>query len=186
MQLTCNMVHCLDERALFSSSFVAVFWRSFPSNAPIMLYNIHYRWFFFSQGNDEQITWCIPKYRGQNLAFWCLHLGLLWTVIWLQSEVVDLCFIHCHIYTKTPFCCIETIANNALNHWHVVFDRLWANAVPTLNIAFTLTNVHAKWWIHCLLISSTPLLSYATSIYDQLKWVWSFLFSETTADFSII
>ena len=44
--------------------------------------------------------------------------------------------------------------------------------------SFSLTKAHAKWWIHCLLISSTPLLSYATSIYDQPKrvcWVfWCF------------
>ena len=33
-----------------------------------------------------------------------------------------------------------------------------------LNTDFSLTNVHAKWWIHCLLISSTPLLLHTTSI----------------------
>ena len=77
-----------------------------------------------------------------------------------------------HIYTKTPFCCIETVANKTLNRWlGVVFDQLWANAAPTLNTAFSLTNVHAKWWIHCLLISSTPLLSHTTSIYDWPKRV---------------
>ena len=77
-----------------------------------------------------------------------------------------------HIYTKTSFCCVKTVANNTLNCWHiVVFDRLWANTTPTLNTAFSLTNVHAKWWIHCLLISSTPLLSHATSIYDWPKRV---------------
>ena len=85
-----------------------------------------------------------------------------------------------HIYTKTPFCCIETIAKNALNHWHVVvFDWLWANTTPILNTAFSLTNVHAKWWIHCFLISSTPLISHTTSIYNQPKQVcgvfWCFL-----------
>ena len=81
-----------------------------------------------------------------------------------------------HIYTKTPFCCIETVANNALNRRRVVvFDRLWANTAPTFNTGFSLTNVRAKWWIHCLLISLTPLLSHATSIYDWPKWVcWVF------------
>ena len=77
-----------------------------------------------------------------------------------------------HIYTKITLCCIEKVANNALNRQCVVFfDWLWANAATTLNTAFSLTNVHAKWWIHCLLISSTPLLSCATSIYDWLKRV---------------
>ena len=75
------------------------------------------------------------------------------------------------IYMKTPFCCIETVANNTLNHWHIVFDRLWANVAPTLITAFLMTNVHAKWWIHCLLICSTPLPSHATSIYYWSKQV---------------
>ena len=51
----------------------------------------------------------------------------------------------------------------------VVFDQLWANTVPTLKSAFSSTNVHAKWWIHYLLISSTPLLSQAISIYNRPK-----------------
>ena len=77
-----------------------------------------------------------------------------------------------HIYAKTPFCCTKTVANNTVNCRHIaVFDWLWANAAPTLNIAFSLTNVQAKWWIHCLLISSTPLPSHLTSIYDQPKRV---------------
>ena len=91
-----------------------------------------------------------------------------------------------HIYAKAPFCCIETVANNALNHWCiVVFDRLWANTTPTLNTAFSLTNVHAKWWIHYLLISSTPLLSHTTSIYDWPKQVCGvfLVFFGTTAKF---
>ena len=60
---------------------------------------------------NEQNTLCIPKYRGQNLACWCLHFWLLWTaftcscpliwlLIWLWSEVLDPCFIHCHIFTQ--------------------------------------------------------------------------------------
>ena len=76
-----------------------------------------------------------------------------------------------HIHAKTFFC-IEIIVNNALNHrCVVVFDRLWANIAPTMNTAFSLTNVHAKWWIHWLLILSTPLLSHATSVYNWPKQV---------------
>ena len=68
-----------------------------------------------------------------------------------------------HIYIKLLFCCVETVANNALNHQCiVVFDQLWTNVAPTFNTAFSLTNLHAKWWIHCLLISLTSLLSHAT------------------------
>ena len=44
---------------------------------------------------------------------------------------------------KTPFRCVETVVNNALNRWLVVvFDRLWANTAPTVTTAFSLTNVH--------------------------------------------
>ena len=78
-----------------------------------------------------------------------------------------------HIYAKTPFCRIETVANNTLNcQYVVIFDRLLANAAHSLNTVFSLTNVHAKWWIHCILISSTPPLSHATSIYDRLKRIY--------------
>ena len=159
----CNWLvtlHCFGERAFFSSSFVAIFWRFLLSNVPIMLYNIRYKWFF--------------------LAYWRLHLWLLWTAftwccplswlpIWLQSEVVNPCFIHFHMFMqKLLFGCIKTVANNALNYQCiVVFGWLW------------LTNVHAKWWIHGLLISSNSLLSHTTSIYNQPKRVcevfWCFL-----------
>ena len=77
------------------------------------------------------------------------------------------------------FYSFKTVGNNALNRRRVVvFDWQWANTAPTLNITFSSTNVHAKWWIHFLLLSSTPLLSHATSIYDRPKrfcWVfWCF------------
>ena len=93
-----------------SSSFVAVFCRFLSSNVLMMLYNICYWWFFLSQGNQWN-TLHIPKYGGQNLACWCLHLWLLlmaftcccplsWLLIWLWCEVVDPCFIHRHIFTQ--------------------------------------------------------------------------------------
>ena len=85
-----------------------------------------------------------------------------------------------HIYTKTPFCCIETVTNDALNCQQVVFDWLWANAAPTLNTAFSLTNVHAKWWIHCFLI----FISCNFNLWLTKMSLWSFLvFSGTTAKF---
>ena len=175
------LVHCLGERALFSSSFVATFWQFFPSNAPVMLYNIDGS--SFLKVINEQNTLCIPKYRGQNLACWCLHLLLLWTAltccypiswlsIWLRGEVMDPRFIHCHIFKqKLLFVSLKQLQTNALNRWHVVFDQQWANVASTFNTPFSLTNLPAKWWIYCLLISSTPLLSHATSIYDQPKRV---------------
>ena len=78
-----------------------------------------------------------------------------------------------HINTKTPFHCFETVANNTLNRrCVVVFDQVWASTVHTLYTTFSLTNIHAKWWILCLPISSSPLLSHVTSIDDWPKWVW--------------
>ena len=52
LQSTCDTVHCLGERALFSSSFVAIFLQFLPSNTPLMLYDICYWCFFLSQRNQ--------------------------------------------------------------------------------------------------------------------------------------
>ena len=138
----------------------------------------------FSKVIDEQNTLRILKYRGQNLACRCLYLWSLWTAftcccplswlpIWLLRNVVDLCFLHCHIFMQKLLhwnSCKQCFESSM--HCFFFFYRLGANATPTLNTTFSLTNVHAKWWIHCLLISSTPLLTHATSIYDWPKWVY--------------
>ena len=163
-------------KSTFSSSFVAVFWHFLPSKAPIMLYNIRYWWFFRFQWRKYLAHPKIQRPKPCLLMLTSLvtldGFHLSWLLIWLQSEVVDLFHPLSHIYAKTPFCCVEIVANNALNRWCVVvFDRLWANAAPTLNTAFSLTNMHAKWWIYCLLISSTPLLSHTNSICDWPKRV---------------
>ena len=100
----------LQKKPFFPSSFVAIFWRFPPSNAPIMLHNIHY-WRFLLSQIDEQNTLHIAKYSGPNLVYWCLHLWSLWTTftccsllswlpIWLRSELVNPCFINCHIFTQ--------------------------------------------------------------------------------------
>ena len=132
---------------------------------------------------DEQSTLRIPKYGGQNLTCWCLRLWSLWTaftccyplswlLICLRSDVVDPCFIHCHIFIpKLLFVALKQLQKGSESSmcccvWLTVSKR-WTH----LNTAFLLTNVHAKSWIHCLLISSTPLLSSATSIYIRLKRV---------------
>ena len=143
-----------------------------------MLYNICYWWFFLSQGN--QTKYLVhpkiqrPKPYQPMFAFLVALDGFYLLMSTQTPEWSGGSMFHplSHIYTKISYCCIETVANNTLNHWRVViFDRLWANTTPTFNTACSLTNVHAKWWIHCLLISSTPLLSHATSIYDLAKRV---------------
>ena len=62
-----------------------------------------------------------------------------------------------HTACKIYFNCARTAPNSYKQRFEssrvVVFDRLWANLVPILNRAFSRSNVHAKWWIHCLLIS---------------------------------
>ena len=158
-----------------------------------MLYNICYSWFLLSQGNQWTKYLVHPKIRRSKpclLMFGSLvtldnfHLLLaiqLTAILTLEWNAGSMFYPLSHIYAKTPFCCIETAANNC--QYIAVFDWLWENTAPTLSTSFSLRNVQAKWWIHCLLISSTPLLSYATSIYDQPKGVWSFLFSRTTDKF---
>ena len=70
-----------------------------------------------------------------------------------------------HTTWKYPFYCAETAPNSALNRRRVViFYRLWVNAVPISNRAFSCLNVHTKWWIHYLLISSMWQLLYLTQL----------------------
>ena len=83
----------------------------------------------------EQNTLRNPKYGGQNLACWCLCLVTMDSFylllsthtrlpIWLQSEVVDPCFIHCHIFTQK----LLFVALNQLQ------TRLWnINALFLIN-----------------------------------------------------
>ena len=151
LRLTCDTVHCLGERALFLLYlWLFLWWFFFPSNAPIMLYNICCWWFFLSQGNQWTKYVAHPKiWRPKPCLLMFASLISLDSFHLLLSTqlTVDLTpewsgrsIFHplSHIYAKTPFCCIETVANNTLNHWHIVaFDRLWANVAPTLNIAFS-------------------------------------------------
>ena len=170
-------------------------WQFLPLNAPIMLDNICYWRFFLSQSNRCTKYLAHPKIRRPKpclLMFASLvaldgfHLLVSTQLIadWIWSEEVDPMFHPLsHIYEKTTFCCVEVVANDALNLWRVVFYWLRANAAPTSNIAFSLINGHTKWWIHSLLIFSPHLVSHAT--YDQPKRVFgvSFMFSEKTAEF---
>ena len=136
---------------------MAVFWQFLSSNALIMLYNICYCWFFLSQGKWWTKYLVHPKIRRPKpcqLLFASLvaldgfHL-LLFTQLTadLTPKWSGASIFHplSHTYTKTLFCCVETIANNALNHrLVVVLDRLWANETHLLWIGFSLTNVHAN------------------------------------------
>ena len=136
LQSTCDTVHCLGERALLSSSFVAVFWRFLPSNTPIMLYNIWYWWFLLSQGNWWTKYLVHPKIRRPRPCL--LMFGLLVTLnnfhpllfTQLTANLTSewsggsMFYPLSYNYAKTSFCYVETVANNALNHGRViVFDQ---------------------------------------------------------------
>ena len=166
---------------------MAVFWWFLPSNAPLILYNIRCWWLFLSQSNRWTKYLAYPKIQRPTpslLMFVSLDSFHQLLSIQLTADLTwewsggSRFHPSSHIYAKTPFCCVETVANNALNCWYiVVFDRLWANTEPILNTVFSLTNVLAKRWIHCLLISSAPLLSQTTSIYYRPKGVGRVFFS---------
>ena len=194
----CDLVHCLGEKALFSPSLVAVFWRFLPSNAPLMLYNIHYWWVFFSQSNWWTKYFVAPKIRRPKpflLIFESLvdldgfHLMLstqLTTDLILEWSGGSMFHPLSHIYAKTPSCFIETVANNALNCQHiVVFDQLWANAAHTLNTVYWWT-IHAKCWIHCPPpdIFNSSAISHNFNLRSAKTNLLSFLvFSGTSAKF---
>ena len=77
-----------------------------------------------------------------------------------------------HIYTKTPFCCIETVANNALNCWCVVvFDQLWANAAPTLKHNFLIDKCSCK-IMNTLLSDIFQLLCYLMQLQFAVAYTY--------------
>ena len=146
LRSTCDMVHCPGERELFSTSFVPVFWWFLLSNALVMLYNIRYWWFFLSQGNWWTKYLSHPKIRRPKpclLMFASLvaldgfHLLLstqLTTDLILEWSGGFMFHALSHIYAKL-FVVIKQLQTTL---WivDVIFDRLWANAAPTLNTAF--------------------------------------------------
>ena len=87
---------------------------------------------------------------------------------------MDPCFIHCHIaHEKILFIVLKQL-QTAL--WIVDAFLFLIGCEKTRypfrsisNRAFSCSNVHAKWCIYCLLISSRCQLSHATSIYVWLK-----------------
>ena len=168
----------------FFSSFVAVFWWFLPSNAPIMLYNICYWWFFLSQGNRWTKYLAHPKIRRPKpclLMFASLvaldgfhlllsHSADCWFDSWVKWWI--------HVSSIVTYLC----KNPLLLHWNsckqcsesLTRCCLWSTVSKCgthFQHTFSLTNVYAKWWIHCHLIASTPLISHTTSIYNWPKQV---------------
>ena len=190
LQLICDTVICLGERAHFSSSFVVVFWWFLPSNTPIMLYIIHYWWFFLSKGNQWTKYLVDPK-------IWRTKPFLLMFVSFVALDGFHLLLSTqltanlSHIHAKTSFCCIETVANNALNCRHVVFDRLWANVTPTFN-SFLIDKCSCK-MVNTLLsdIFNSSAISCNINLQSAKTSLWSGVFQDNcwtwvTWAFSII
>ena len=91
---------------------------------------------------------------------------------WFDSEVkwwVHVSFIVAYLCINSFSLCWNSCKQLSESLLYYCFWSMWANKAPTLNIAFSLTNDHEEWWIHCLLISSTPLLSHSTSVYVALS-----------------
>ena len=120
-------MHCRGERALLSSSFVAVFLAISFFKTPIILYKFPYQWFFLSQGNLWTIYFAHPKILRPKtclLMFASLvaldgfHLLLstqLSTDLTPEWSGGSIFHSFSHIYAKNHFCCVETFASNALN-----------------------------------------------------------------------
>ena len=142
LRSTCDTVHCLGERALFSSSFGIIFSQFLLSNAPITPYNIPYWWFSLSQGN-LWIKYCThskiwrPKSYQLTFAF-LVALGGFHPLLFFQLtadltlECINGSLFYPLSYTawKNPFYCAETAPSSALNRRHiVVFDQRSAKTI---------------------------------------------------------
>ena len=86
---------------------------------------------------------------------WWIHISSIVTYLCKTSFLLP--WNSCKQYSEplTGFCFWSTVSKRSTHFEH----------------RFLLTNYHAKWWIHCLLITSIPLLSHTTSIYYQPRQV---------------
>ena len=174
----------------FSFSFVSVFVRFLSSDTTITLYNIRYWWFSLPEGNRWTKYFAYLKIQRPKpcllifaslIALDGFHLLLsiqLTADLTLKWSGESIFHPLSHIYAKSPFCCVETIANNALNRRRVVaFDRLWANAAQ-LSHCHTMVNTLPS---DIFTFSAIPRNFNLRSAKMNL---WSILvFSGTTAEF---
>ena len=154
-----------------------------------MLYNIRYWWFFLSQGNQWTKYLMHPKIqRPKPCLLMFVSLVTLDGFYLLLSTQLSAnmapewsgrSMFHplSHIYAKTPFCCIETIVNNALNFWltEQTWHPLW-------------TQIHDK--CSCKMVNTQPsdifnsFISCNLNLQSAKMSLWSFLvFSRTTTEF---
>ena len=178
LQSTCDMLHCLGERSLFLLHLRLFFWWFLPSNTLTMLYNIRHWWFFLSQCNRNLAhpkTWMPKPYLLVFVFFGCF--------VQLSPD--------CRFDSRVKWWIhVSSIVTYLCKNFFVAFKQL-QTMLWIINVLLLLINCEqictyfehsffiAKWWIHCLMISSTTLLPHITSIYDQPKQVcgvfWCFL-----------
>ena len=148
-----------------------------------MLYNIRYWWFFLFQGNQWAKYLAHPKiWRPKPCLLMFASLValdgfrlLLSTQLTanLTPEWSSGSMFHplSHIYAKTPFSCIETVLNNTDSSMHCWFWWTVSKHSTHFEYSFLIDKCSCKMVNTLLLLSSTPLLSQASSIYNQPKRV---------------
>ena len=112
-----------------------------------------------------------------------IHSADCWFDSWVKWWI--------HVSSIVSYLC----KNSFLLHWNSCKQRselltrcFWSSVSKCsthFEHSFLIDKCSCKLWIHCFLISSTPLLSYATSIYDQPIWVCGvfLVFPRTTGEF---
>ena len=100
------------------------------------------------------------------MAFTCCCL-LTWWLIWLRSELVNPCFIHCLIFTqKLLFVAMKQLQKSIESSTHCCFWSTVSKRGTYFEHSFLIDKCSSK-MVNTL--PSTPLLSHATAIYDQPK-----------------
>ena len=175
-------LHCLVERVIFSFAFLAVFWWFLPLNASVC-------YIIFAIDGSSFLKIINEPCTSQNTeaktlpADVCVfgRFGQLSTDAVHSMDCWFVSRVKCWIHISSIVTYLRK--SSFLLHWNTFKQRsessthccFWSTVIKSasnLNTAFSFSNVHAKWWIHCLLISSAALLSHTTSIYDWLKRVF--------------
>ena len=204
LRSTYNTVHCLGERALFSSSFEADFFfffflRFLTSNTPIMLYNIRYWWFFFSEGNRGTKHLAHPKIRSRKpcLLMFASFVALdgFYQLLSIQ-HTADLTLewtggsmFHplSHIYTKTPFCYVESWKQRSESSMRCCCWLTLSKRDTHFEYSFLIDKCPCK-MVNTLPsdIFTSSAISCNFNLRSSLRSFFFLVFSGTTAEFGVL
>ena len=169
--------------------------RFLPSNVPIIRYNIRFWWFFFFQGNPKIRTPKLCLLMASSLValdgFTCC-CPLSWLPIRLQSEVVDPCFIYCHILKqKISF---MLYWNSCKQHSESLMHYCFWSTVSKYGTHFEHSFLSDK--CSCKMVNTLPSdifnISHNSNLQSTKMSLWSFVcvcvcvcvcFSGTNAEF---